>query len=397
MPDHLQIYDPRDRRLVGAADLALRVAAPALKLLRRPAMRPPRRILLLRLERIGDLLMTLEAFEDVRQAAPEAEIDLVVGSWNLDLAKKIAGIAHIDTLDASWLSREGAGLPLTRMMRHAHAWRARGYDLALNFEPDIRSNLLLAASRASRTAGFSSGGGGALLDIALAYDPRTHTAVNAQRLVAAALTVPPRTALARLELSADDRRRARELFAGRRNPLVGVHVSGGRPIKQWDPDRFRELAVRLAHEGGATIVLTGTTADRPLIEPVSRALAGYSVVDLSGTVDLPSLAAALEQLDVLVAGDSGPMHLAAAVHTPVVAVFGPSDPARYAPRDPMHRVVRVDLPCSPCNRIRLPPERCTGHIPDCLTGIDVESVFRAVTATLEHRLRLEARAGSSRG
>jgi ADP-heptose:LPS heptosyltransferase len=114
-------------------------------------------------------------------------------------------------------------------------------------------------------------------------------------------------------------------------------------------------------------------------------------------MDLPNLAAALEQLDVLVTGDTGPMHLAAAVHTPVVAVFGPSDPARYAPRDPMHRVVRVDLPCSPCNRIRLPPERCTGHIPDCLTGIDVESVYRAVTATLEHSLRLEARAGSSRG
>jgi ADP-heptose:LPS heptosyltransferase len=216
-------------------------------------------------------------------------------------------------------------------------------------------------------------------------------------LVAAALTVPPRTTPARLELSTDDRRRAGELFAGRRNPLVGLHVSGGRPIKQWDPDRFRELAVRLAHERGATIVLTGTTADRPLIEPVSRALAGYSVVDLSGIVDLPNLAAALEQLDVLVTGDTGPMHLAAAVHTPVVAVFGPSDPARYAPRDPMHRVVRVDLPCSPCNRIRLPPERCTGHIPDCLTGIDVESAYRAVTATLEHSLRLEARAGSSRG
>lgn len=397
MFDHLQIYSPRDRRLVGAADLALSAAAPVLKLRRRPPARPPRRILLLRLERIGDLLMTLEAFEDVRQAAPEAEIDLVVGSWNLDLARKIGGIGHIEALDASWLSREGSGLPLTRMIRHAHSWRTRGYDLALNFEPDIRSNLLLAASRASRTAGFSSGGGGALLDIALPYDPRTHTAMNAQRLVAAVLSVPPRATTARLELSTDERRRARELLAARRTPLIGLHVSGGRPIKQWDPERFRELAVRLAHERGATIVLTGTAADRLLIEPVSRALAGYSVVDLSGHVDLPALAAALEQLDVLVTGDTGPMHLAAAVRTPVVAVFGPSDPARYAPRDPIHRIVRIDLPCSPCNRIRLPPERCAGHIPDCLTGIDVETVYRAVTATLEHHLRRQARAGSSRG
>ncbi len=80
-------------------------------------------------------------------------------------------------------------------------------------------------------------------------------------------------------------------------------------------------------------------------------------------------AAILAQLDVLVTGDTGPMHLAAAVGTPVVAVFGPSDPARYATRGPADRVVRIDLPCSPCNRIRRPPERCVGHTPDCLAGV----------------------------
>jgi ADP-heptose:LPS heptosyltransferase len=71
------------------------------------------------------------------------------------------------------------------------------------------------------------------------------------------------------------------------------------------------------------------------------------------------------------------MHLAAAVGTPVVAVFGPSDPTRYVPSDPDHRIVRIDLPCSPCNRIRLPPARCVGHTPDCLEGIDADRVYRA--------------------
>ena len=88
------------------------------------------------------------------------------------------------------------------------------------------------------------------------------------------------------------------------------------------------------------------------------------------------------------------MHLAAAVGTPVVAVFGPSDPARYAPSDPVHQIVRIDLPCSPCNRIRLPPERCVGHIPDCLTGVDVEMVYRAAERTLERAHHLRAPAGS---
>jgi ADP-heptose:LPS heptosyltransferase len=85
----------------------------------------------------------------------------------------------------------------------------------------------------------------------------------------------------------------------------------------------------------------------------------------------------------MLTGDTGPMHLAAAVGTPIVAVFGPSDPRRYAPRGPHDRVVRVDLPCAPCNRIRLPPARCTGRTPDCLALVTPERVFEAAAAILD--------------
>jgi ADP-heptose:LPS heptosyltransferase len=175
-----------------------------------------------------------------------------------------------------------------------------------------------------------------------------------------------------------------------------MHVSGGRAIKQWDPDRFAELASRLTRARRATIVLSGSAADRPLIDSVARTIAPSDVIDIAGRLDLPALAAVLEQLDVLVTGDTGPMHLAAAVGARVVAVFGPSDPVRYAPRDPRHRIVRIDLPCSPCNRIRLPPERCVGHTPDCLTGIDVDMVYRAVEMTLDRDERAAVASGSLR-
>ena len=91
-----------------------------------------------------------------------------------------------------------------------------------------------------------------------------------------------------------------------------------------------------------------------------------SVVDLTGRVDIPVLAAVIADLDLLLTVDTGPMHLASATGTPIVAIFGPSDPARYGPTGPRDRIVRVDLPCSPCNRIRQPPARCVGHTPDCL-------------------------------
>jgi heptosyltransferase I len=392
---HLQISDPRERALVGTADAVLRLAGPALRVWRRHPARPPSRILLLRLERIGDLLMVLDAIEDVRQAAPHARLDLVVGSWNAELARRIPGLHRVETLDAAWLAR-GGGRFLRGLLPAARGWRARRYDLALNFEPDIRSNFLLSAARAACTAGFSSGGGGPLLDVALPFDPRAHTTANARRLVGAVLDVPPRTAPARLALTEADRRRAMAVLTGHGRPLIGMHVSSGRLVKQWPEERFADLARRLVTSHGATIVLTGNTADRPLVATVAEA-AGPHAVDVSGLLDLPALAAVLDGLDLLVTGDTGPMHLAAAVGTPVVAVFGPSDPVRYAPVDQVHRVVRLDLPCSPCNRIRRPPARCAGHIPACLTGIDVARVHAAVAEALAHLERPPARSLGARG
>lgn len=374
---YLQIYEPRERALVGAADAALRVIAPVARAFRRKGAAQPRRILLMRIERIGDLLMALEGIGDVIAAAPGAEIDLVVGSWNEEIGKSIPGIRRVETLDAAWLARNGSGGSVPALLARAREWRTREYDLAINFEPDIRSHVLLAASGASRTAGFHSGGGGPLLDVALAFDPRRHTSENARRLVAAVLDVPPRLRPLRLELTAAAKARALALVGTVGSPLVGVHVSGGRAIKQWPPERFGEVAARLAAERGATIVLTGSTEDRALVDTARRSMSDAAVIDLAGRLDLVTLAAVLARLDLYVTGDTGPMHVAAAVGTPVVAVFGPSDPARYAPSDPDHRIVRIDLPCSPCNRIRLPPARCVGHTPDCLEGIDADRVYRA--------------------
>jgi ADP-heptose:LPS heptosyltransferase len=164
---------------------------------------------------------------------------------------------------------------------------------------------------------------------------------------------------------------------------VGVHLNGGRAIKQWPPERFADVAMRLADSRGAAIVATGGPGDRGLISDLQRALAPRLVIDASVADSLLTSVALLGQLDVLVTGDTGPMHLAAAVGTPVVAVFGPSDPARYATRGSVDRVVRIDLPCSPCNRIRRPPARCVGHTPDCLAGIRSDDVFAAASAALD--------------
>ncbi len=380
----LHISDPRERAIVAAADRVLGAGAAVARVFRR-RQRPtaPQRILLLRLERIGDLVMALPAIADVRALAPDATIDLVVGSWNRRLAEAIRPVTSVRTLDAEWLAREGGGLGVPTLLRAARAWRRDHYDLAINFEPDVRSNLLLAAAGAAWTAGYRSGGGGPLLDAAFDYDVGRHTTGNARGLVASTFErTPPISSDAILVLPPSAVAAAAERLAGSHGLLVGLHASGGRAIKQWEPSRFAEVARRLVVATEATIVLTGSAADRAIVDEVKATLPPGRVIDVAGAIDLLELAAILQRLDLMLTGDTGPMHLAAAVGTPVVAVFGPSDPARYAPRGPSDHVVRVSLPCSPCNRIRLPPARCVGHTPDCLALVATDDVFDAAMMVL---------------
>jgi lipopolysaccharide heptosyltransferase II len=387
--DDLQIYDSRERLAVGLADAALGAVTWPFRARRAAGVRPdPQRVLVLRLERIGDLLMVADALAALRESLPAARIDLVVGSWNAPLAQAMVVADTVETLDAPWLARGAGAVSWPEMVARARRWRQRRYDLAINFEPDIRTNLLLGISGAGVRVGYASGGGGACLTDAAAYNPGIHTRDNAIRLVQRAcpaslharLDRPP----TRLQVPAAERSRALDLLGpGDRRLFIGMHASGGRAIKQWHLDRFAAVATALAHEHGATIVMTGAAADSPIVETVRRSIPPeVPVVDVSGDLDLLTLAAVLERCAVFVTGDTGPMHVAAAVETPTVAIFGPSDPARYRPLTGRHRVVRVDLPCSPCNRIRLPPERCRGHVPDCLEGVSVAAVTAAARELL---------------
>lgn len=387
MPE-LQIPDPRERRLVKLADSLIGSLQWLPSIARRRARNPIQRVLLMRLERIGDLLMTLGAIEDAHAAWPHAEIDLAVGSWNRGLANLIPGIANIHTADAPWLARETA-TSWYALIRQVRRWRARRYDIVINFEPDIRSNFLAWQTRAPFRIGYSTGGGGGFLTDAYAYVPTTHVSLNARRLIADAAGLPAplevlrRRSTRRLAPPDEAERRAQDLLHDRPGPFIAVHTGGGRLSKQWYVDRFAETTRALAKHYGATIVLTGSDGDRPVVKQVRQLIGDeVPVVDVAGILDVPALAALLGRMDLLVTSDTGPMHLAAAMATPIVALFGPSDPRRYGPNTPESRVVRVSLHCSPCGQVRLPPERCRGHIPDCMNGITVDMVLAAAAELL---------------
>jgi ADP-heptose:LPS heptosyltransferase len=197
------------------------------------------------------------------------------------------------------------------------------------------------------------------------------------------------------------RRLIENLHLDERRPLVGIHPSGGRAVKQWPVVRWGDVAARLQRERAATILITGSEADRPLAAALAKGLPSRPI-DLSGKLNVRETLALLEQLDLFLSPDTGPMHMATSVGTPSVSVFGPSDPARYfsggaGTPGSRHVVVRRELWCSPCNLIRRPPDECAGpEPPECLRLVTAEDVYGAAVRVLEDAARVASPAAPAR-
>ncbi|MBI3932536.1 MAG: glycosyltransferase family 9 protein [Acidobacteria bacterium] len=391
-----RIYDPLERLLVGALDLPGRAAAGALRLLGpargagaldRDAVRE---VLVLRLDRIGDVLMSLPALADLRAALPRARIRLAVGRWSEAVARS-APVDELLVWSAPWVGRAAEGAEGFRALAEkARGLRGVGLDLALDLQGDVRASILAWLSGARARVGYANTGGGYLLTHVVPLDETVSWVEQNRRAVAAA--VGPVGGAPRLDpLGAADRDFARRLLENlhldERRPLVAIHPSGGRLVKQWEVARWLEVGARLEREFGATILVTGSEADRPLAEALRRGL-HRRTVDLAGRLSVRETLALVERLDLFLSPDTGPMHMACAVGTPSVAVFGPSDPARYfsggdGRSGSRHVVVRAELWCAPCNLIRRPPAECAGpEPPECLRLVTVEEVHREAVRLL---------------
>lgn len=346
-------------------------------------------VLALRLDRLGDLLTTLPALEALRQALPGARLELAVGSWNEPIARRLPFVDGVRIVDVPW----AAWGKKTRLGKALHDL-GEPVELAIDFQGDVRVLVLMALARAKLRAGYGDTGGSYLLSHPARWDEtrswywqnlelvRTLFPDAGQSWSDPAVPVRPYNFV-----TEEDRREAARLLkekglAGAKRPLVGIQPSAGRALKEWEDEKFRTLIRRLS--GRATVVLTGSSSDRTRVERIADAGDARLLVG----VPLATFAAVVERLDLFVTGDTGPMHLAHAVGTPNVAIFGPSDPVRYGPDAALglRRVVRHELYCSPCNMIRRPPRECARvAAPDCISSIGVEEVLAAIEASLRDR------------
>jgi ADP-heptose:LPS heptosyltransferase len=202
-------------------------------------------------------------------------------------------------------------------------------------------------------------------------------AVDRYLLVAAALGVQSAPPAFRFVPREEDRQAVQTLLVRQglsaNRPWIAMNVSARWLTKRWPAERFAEAADRLNSEGVGSVALIGGAAEQEDAARV-RSMMRTNAVDLTGQTAVGLLPELLQQAAVLVSNDSGPMHIAAAVGTPVVALFGPTDPLRTGPYGVGHQVLSHDVACRPCLS-----RSCHHSIPmACLSGVTAERVVQAV-------------------
>ena len=343
------------------------------------------RILFVRPDHVGDLLLTLPAVAALRRALPEAHLAYAAPPGSAGVP---AHCPHVDeTLPIGFPSfgtdeRDGGGWEET--LRREAPKLAGAFDAALVVRPDDPwSGELVAAARVPIRVGFDMPRTRPYLTDVLPSRPRQHVSQDAFDLADALLARVRARARTRRMLvacfvpSREDEEEAGDVLAdaGADGAPIVLHPGSGWRLKNWSPARWRRVAAELGRRAGTVPLVAGTAAEAPLAREVAD---GTDAVDVAGRLSLGALAAVHRRARLVVTTDSGAMHLAAAMAAPVVALFGPGDPVRFAPfaAPGRLRVVRLGLPCSPCGTLETPPCGATTD-PDCVTGISVDAVLAA--------------------
>ena len=295
----------------------------------------PRSILVLRYSALGDVVLATSVLDPLRARYPGARIEWVTSPAYAPLLEGLPQLSGVHRL--------GPGLGGAREL--ARSLRGR-FDLAIDLQHKVRSALVARAAAPRRLALRRRTVGQALLAI-LGWDP-PRRAPHATQLYAGALRPLgiQRPGQTHVHLSGAARARAAAALAGSAAPRVALAPGASRATKRWPAERFAEVAEALAARG-ASVVLAGGPADREALSAFRAACRVPIAADLT-SLPVDGLAAALAEVRLLVACDSGPVHLATAVGTPALAIFGPTSPERWGPPPP-GRALALPLDCAPCS------------------------------------------------
>jgi heptosyltransferase-2 len=354
-----------------------------------------KRILIIKLISVGDVLFTTPAVRTLRLGFPKSHLTYLVGSWSRDVIEDNPNLDEIIVYDAPRHSQD-RGRAWLNTLSCLRQLRRKKFDLAVIFHRTSFAGLLALLAGIPNRVGFDYQGQGRFLTKKVAYEVGKHE-VDRYLDVVRSLGISPAGLWTEMQIESREQDYALELlYANGLKPderMVVVLPGGGKnpgtfmPTKRWPADRFARLIDEMVRRFQVKALLVGGPGDEEAVSTVVSQIKSQAV-NLVGKTTFKQLAAVLQRCRLFIGGDSGPLHIAAAVGTPTVGIFGPSDPRLVAPRGEKHLAVWKKVSCSPCY---WPDTVAAGHdfseckegSRECMSAIQVEDVLAAVSFSLD--------------
>ncbi|HLG71625.1 MAG TPA: glycosyltransferase family 9 protein [Chloroflexota bacterium] len=344
--------------------------------LRRPPPLPdaPSRILIIRPDHLGDLILAAGSVAALRQAFPEARLTAWLGPWGEPVWRHHSALDGIEVCAFPGFTRAPKPNPLApyiQAVRAAGCLRG-GFDVALNLRPDFWWGAMAACWAGIPVVGYAVAECRPFLARAVAYTPGGHAVDESLGLVRE-LAGRPIHPGAPCELFAPA-----SLPEGLPRGAIAIHPGAGAEVKLWDAGKWAAVARELVNDAPVAIT-AGNEGEQRMAEFI-REQAGGRVQVVAG-LELNELAAFYKSCRLVLGPDNGPLHVARFVGTPTVTLFGPTDPAIFGPRsDGSDEVLRLPWRCIPCGRLDYNPAELSYHL--CVKLIEPEEVLASARRVL---------------
>ena len=325
------------------------------------------RILLIRLSSLGDIVLTTPAIRAIRAHHPNDYIAMLVGKQSADVLRENP---HLNEIIEFNRSAKDTG----EMLRTIRNLREKKFGLAIDFQRKFRTELLMFFSGASERIGK-----GRLCTIRVADIENKHATERYFDLLHAA-GIPAENRHLEMFISTSEKEGVssafKEVGINQMQLKVGLFPGAAWKLREWMPRRFAAIGDRLVQHFKAQVIIFGGPKERKLVHTVSN-LMHEQAFTFAGTLGIRQLAACIETCDLFLTNDTGPMHIATAVGTPTVALFGPGNHVKFQPLGELHTMIRHDVPCSPCKQFT---NKCKNNI--CMKKITVDEVWDAICKKL---------------
>ncbi len=334
-------------------------------------------ILVIKLRHIGDVLLATPVFTSLRQVYPDAKLTALINRGTEDI------LAHHPAIDELIIAEKGS---IGAQLHFLVVIRRKRFDCVVDLTDGDRSAWTSVVTGSSVRIGFNAEHRwrGLLYSHVAMPLPEDRHRVEYDLAALRPLGLTPRPTRPTLYVSSDDdavaEQTLRDLGADRNGSsrmLIVIQPGARYPLKVWPPERFAELADRLAKAFNCRILLGGDGKERDVAESVRRQAACKPTV-IAGRLSLLQFAALLRHCALFVGNDGGAMHIAAAVDVPVVALFGPTYPYRWGPRGRVSEVLYKGLDCRACYH-----PTCIRGEENCMRMISVDEVFEACNRLLQ--------------